>query len=275
MADRSTITGGAGAVPPPHAPREVTTPGSERATAEQIAKARANERSLAPLTFDSPALSDPLPAPPPRKAKAMPPPIVQFAGPVIVLTDQMSLNDQAKGAVDPPEAFAHAPAASASESPSRGVPRGVDDPGKQITGGFGDVGEAQYFPLDGSELREVVYGLLEQIHARLKDDLRFTMAATYPRVSAKVVVEIQGYGIADPILIPAVAPPHTTTPLAVAQERADDICFVVQAIHREMTEDGESVTPPDQARLNRKLPVPRKQSVPTPSGGRMVVDIRS
>lgn len=178
-------------------------------------------------------------------------------------------------------ALSHQPAASNTDSPSRGVPTPSADPGKQITGGFGDAGDAQYYPLDGSELRELVRGLMSVIDAQIENDLRFSMAITYPRVAAKVTVEITAYaaggdgGQYDPsFTIDKVMPPHEKTPLAVAKERADQICFVVIADKIEMRADGTSVAPPNQIRQELGLLVPRKQAISTPQG-RLLVDLPS
>jgi len=175
----------------------------------------------------------------------------------------------------------HQPAASATDSPSRGIPTSSADPGKQITGGFGDAGDAQYFPLDGSELRELVRGLMSVIDRQLDDDLRFSMAVTYPRVAAKVVIEIQAYaagdvgGKYDPSFeIVRVMVPHEKTPIAVARERADEIVFCVIADRTEMTPDGTSMSPPNAIRAELGLLIPRKQAIQTPQG-RLIVDLPS
>lgn len=176
-------------------------------------------------------------------------------------------------------ALTHQPAASATDSPSRGIPTPSADPGKQITGGFGDAGDAQYYPLDGSELRELVRGLMSVIDAQIENDLRFSMAITYPRVAAKVSIEVTAYaaggdgGQYDPsFTIDKVMPPHDKTPLDVARSRADQVCFVVIADRVEMRADGTSVSPPNQIRQELGLTVPRKQAIQTPQG-RLLVDL--
>lgn len=176
-------------------------------------------------------------------------------------------------------ALTHQPAASNTDSPSRGMPASIHDPGKQITGGFGDAGDAQYFPLDGSELRELVRGLMSVIDEQLTNDLRFSMAITYPRVSAKVIIEVEAYaaggdgGQYDPgFVIQRAIVPHDKTPLHVARERADQVCFVVIANRVEMSATGESISPPNQLRQELGLAVPRKQAVSTPTG-RVIVDL--
>lgn len=173
----------------------------------------------------------------------------------------------------------HQPAASNTDSPSRGLPTGIADPGKQITGGFGDAGDAQYFPLDGSELRELVRGLMSVIDEQLTHDLRFSMAITYPRVTARVIVEVEAYaaggdgGQYDPgFVIQRVIVPHDKTPIAIARARADQVCFVIMANRVEMNAAGESISPPNQLRQELGLAVPRKQAVSTPTG-RVIVDL--
>jgi len=171
-----------------------------------------------------------------------------------------------------PPILPHQRAGSNSDSPSRGVPAPIPDPGKKITGGFGDVGEAQYFALDGIETRRVVESLLAELQKRIVDDLRFSIAATYPRVNIRVAIEVSCFGNDSSFQIVK----HFTkekTPIDVARRHADECCFVIQAEHVEMTEDGESVTPPDKARVALGMAVPRKQAVQTPAG-RMIVDLK-
>lgn len=165
----------------------------------------------------------------------------------------------------------HQPAASDSDSPSRGMPKPVNDPGKQITGGFGDVGEAQYFPLDGLELKALVNHQLERLSNQLDHDLRFGIAAVYPRVNVRVVLEVDCYVTDQSFEIPKMMIPHERTPLEVAREMADHVVFCVLEEHVEMLPDGESVTPPNALRHELGLEVPAKRAVQTP-GGRMLVD---
>jgi len=184
---------------------------------------------------------------------------------------------RAARALQESRSLTHQPAASDTDSPSRGRPSAIADPGKQITGGFGDAGDAQYFPLDGSELRELVRGLMSVVSDQIEHDLRFSMAICYPRVTARVVVEIDAYatdgGQYDPSFqVVKVMPPHEKTPLAIARERADAVCFVVVADKVEMTAAGESISPPNAIRQELGLVVPRKQSVGTPHG-RLIVDL--
>lgn len=152
------------------------------------------------------------------------------------------------------------PAASNTDSPSRGIPRAIADPGKVITGGFGVQADAQYFPLDGSELLSLVYTLMDELAERLRNDLRFGMAICYPRVSARVQVVIEGYTVDQPITIERVMPSHEKTPIEIAAARADDICFIVKAQRREFDDQGQSETPPNAMRDQIGAVIPRKQA---------------
>lgn len=322
------ITGAIGVPPPPEAKREVTLPGSERASLEQIERARAArgsyEKELEPLVFKQ---TPPLPAAPtPPPNPAMPAKLIQphaaSRRPTVVssapapgqvtigATEQAGilLTDAVAGAqieefqavtivdgtavpvvsaVDPPivdpvvdpidelpPIEPHQKAGSNTDSPSRGVPHPSGDPGKDVTGGWGHAGEAQYYPLDGSELRVVVDSLLEKLKARILDDLRFTIAITYPRVRARVDITIEGYAEDQDLHIPQVAVPHESTPIDVAKQYGNEIVFVVSAMKEEMTDAGESVTPPNQMRAELGLEIPRKTFVSSPSG-RSLVDVRS
>lgn len=172
-----------------------------------------------------------------------------------------------------PPILPHQKAASDSDSPSRGLPTASADPGKTITGGFGDLGEAQYFPLTGLELRHLVDGLMSVINQRMIDDPRFSMAVTYPRVRARVTVQVDAHAVEQSFEIPKIMPPHEKTPLEIAKARADEVVFVVVAERIEMTEDGESISPPNAIRKELGLEVPRKRAIATPSGGRRFVDV--
>lgn len=341
--DKSEMSGSFGA-PPPGAPQETTTIGSERPTAGQIAEARANEVELKPFnpndgklmtieqqasflgktipeiigmraaagipTTDAvtPTPPNPAPSPPanppagvvldtrgkPITSSVMPvpprpvrsslrqvhkPPTVVLGEPIEQQAPPQTLAeaigqkvDEAQPVIPPPDPTKHLPAASNTDSPSRGIP--TITPEKRITGGFGDTGEAQYYPLDGSELRALVNALMDGIHARIEDDLRFNLAVTYPRCTARVVVEIEAYGQDQTMTVEKVMiPPHERTPMEVARLYGDQIVFCVVAERAEMTEDGQSLAPPNQTREELQLPIPRKTAVDTP-GGRMIVDVR-
>lgn len=359
--DPTRTPGAAGVAPPPGAPIEVTRPGSERPTAEQVAQARRNEQDLPvyapkPMSDEAAAaylgksvdeiqrmrgaqettgaavaastLVDPSGQPivssikpvdqtiaPKRRPLRVPgrpmvevsvesAPAIPVLPSVVDSPERQTILDNvteygkkiAETGEDPdlkprvdlaaaaaalherPDAAAsepYRPAASDTDSPSRGVPVAAAalPKSKQITGGFGDVGEAQYYPLDGLELGKVVDDLLQQLRTRIKDDLRFSIAATYPRVNARVEILVECFAADHGFQIKKVMRPHDKTAIDIARAHADECCFVVSAQHVEMTDAGESVTPPDAIRLELDLPVPRKQAVQTP-GGKMIVDVR-
>lgn len=170
------------------------------------------------------------------------------------------------------------PAWSNTDSPSRGQPRLPVDPGKAITGGFGDAAALQYFALDGTELRTLVEQLMDEVHARIQNDLRFNEALCYPQVSARVVVEISGFAndtafTIDRVL-PSAHPARATNPVEFARTVADEIVFVLVAERRETDDAGNSVTPPDQTRRELGLVGPRKQAVRLAGGNATWVDKR-
>jgi hypothetical protein len=164
------------------------------------------------------------------------------------------------------------PAESNSDSPARGVPRGTTDPGKQITGGFGDAAQAQYFPLDGTELRELVLSMMDRLAEQLQNDLRFSIAAVYPRVAVQLDLRVDGFVEDIGFGITKVLPPHEKTPLDVARSMADQGVFVVSVTRAEMSADGESLAPPNAIREELGLAVPHKRAIDVP-GGRMIVDV--
>jgi hypothetical protein len=95
--------------------------------------------------------------------------------------------------VTPPAPHApHQPAASDTDSPSKGQPTPITDPGKVITGGWGTPTGSQYFALNGDELRVLVEDLMTRLRTEMQADLRFSLALTYPQVRATVTVTIDG-----------------------------------------------------------------------------------
>jgi hypothetical protein len=320
--------------PPAHAPQQITVPGSERATAEQVAAARAHEVDAPvfapkPMTREQmramigkdpeqvnlgeaprkPTMAESIAAAAKKvasqtakvvtssfKGPDIPLPVKRIGDePTIVLTDDplhgipeaiMSVPgpednwaQPRTGPLEPalPPPLPHQPAASNTDSPSRGIPTPIADEGKKITGGFGLPGEgieAEYFPLTGIEVLEVARKLRDELFARLDDDLRFSIACTYPRAHVRLVLEVDAYGTEKTMEIPKVAPPHHGTPLEIARQYGDQIVFVVIAERQEMTPEGQSVTPPNRMRQEAGLEIPRKQAVDTPSG-RQFVDVKS
>ncbi len=168
---------------------------------------------------------------------------------------------------------ARMPAASNSESPSRGmpatiVPQMAGDKWDGIAkGGFSDVGDAEYFPLDGSELIPLVKDLAKKLTDQVVNDLRFSIARTYPRLRMRLVLEVEGaeedrdqdFQI-EKIFVPKGGHPGGTA-LQIARQRADQIVFVVTEVKQEFDEAGQSETPPDQIRAELGLPIPHKQQL--------------
>lgn len=171
------------------------------------------------------------------------------------------------------------PASSAGDTPSRGLPMPVADPGKQIAGGFGAAMDHQYYPLDGSELRELVRGQMSVIDAQMENDMRFSMALTYPRVRTRVTVEVIAWIEDDPkfdqsFTIEKVRAVEKT-PVEVARQRADECVFVLMNDRREIGADGTTTeNAPNQTRRDLALPIPMKQAIETPQG-RLIVDLPS
>lgn len=260
---KSKQTEGSFGAPPPGAPHEVAQPISAEAERAMLAAARANEKELAPF--------NPQPFNPP------PIPLSPSVTPVIEMSDtteellpsppgSLILHDEPVGAPPPQKR----PAESDTDSPSRGIPRQILDPGKQITGGFGNLGEQQYFPMDGSELKVLVQKLLQDVRDRIENDLRFSIALTYPRVSARVIVEIDGYNMDKGFTVERIGADERTA-IEVAKANADKVCFVVQEFRREFDEQNEPENPPDRMRDELGLDKPRKQYIQS-GAARILVD---
>jgi hypothetical protein len=266
---------GALGAPPAHAPIESSQPvqadaGSivvfDRATGQPTGevvrpedRARANERELLPLTYGKTA---------------------DGAAP------QSNVPGKEIGKVDPfYEAVAKRnaerakdtmPAASDSDSPSRGLPGTAPIPAARkrpplaTEGGFGMGGDVAYFPMDGNEVRELVNGLMDQLHERMKNDLRFSLAICYPRIAVKLqlIVEAEAEVGGTGFNVEYVAA-HDKTPLEVAKECCDSVVFVLKEQRREFDEAGNVETPPDAIRIELGLDVPRKQMVQTGAGKMM------
>lgn len=248
-------------VAPPNAPHETTQPLQPGTLSEQIALARANERELKPLAPSAPLQTEA---------------VLAFMGnvhPDSPNPNQTAVLTEIQEVVDPPRVNPM-PAASDTDSPSRGIPRPIADPGKRITGGFGDTGEAQYYALDGSELLELVRHLMDELNQRIENDLRFHMAITYPRVSARVLIEVEGYASqGDFSIVKHLLPggKHDKTPVEIARQHADEVCFVVSAQRQEFNAAGEPENPPDRIRDELGLEKPRKQMIQA-GASRIMVD---
>ena len=298
-------TGAIGSVPPPDAPIESAAPLRPETIAHLQARASENEVELKPFAPPQRVMTRPQmvaligeeavkaaelrgdllasnPAPVAPKPPVPPPPAPSTASLIAdVFGDpQADLSAEADhggyGSVPAltPEDRQRMPAASEGDTPSKGLlPTLVPPKGdKEISGGFMETGDAQYFPMSGDELRELVIALCDNILKQVDNDLRFSLALTYPRVRARVVVEIEGAAddnnagfVIERIHVPKLGDPGST-PGDIARQRADTVVFVVKAERQEVTDAGESDTPPDQFRAELGLPIPRKAIVT--SGGR-------
>lgn len=249
-----------GVPPPADAPREVSQPLSPAALSEMQSRARQNERELAPLR---PVGGAPIDAPGASGEVLAPLPVQPAPGYVQTV---------------PKTEY---PAASNSESPTRGLPGTAPIPAARstvpigISGGFGSAGDAEYFPLDGREALTLAMQLFDELSARLQNDLRFSMAVTYPRLSMKLQLVIEGEADDQAFTIEKVLPPHgkwDRTPIEVAKQNGDSVVFVVTALRREFDEEGNVQTPADGMRDELGLRKPRKHSVG--SGiGKSIVDV--
>jgi hypothetical protein len=271
-------TGALGA-PPPGAPVESSQPlqpdaGSivvfdretGRPTGEIVdpaARAAANERELQPLTYGKvePSAVAPESNVPGKRIGGLDP----------FYQQQKQMRDEA--------ASAASPAASNSDSPSRGLPTTVPVPASrkraplQSTGGFGSAGDAQYFPLTGDEARTLAQELMDRLNDRLKNDLRFSMAICYPRVSLKLqlIVEAEAGGEGNGFVIEYVTA-HDKTPLEVAKEYGDSVVFVLREQRREFDDAGNVETPADAIRDELGILKPKKQLVQM-GGGKQFADV--
>ncbi len=181
------------ASPPAGAPHEVTTPTSISQSEIEQAHARAEERAnqradggpQAGSSEGAPrreALGSPLPQQP-----------IQILGKAPARSSE-SPDDTASPLDELTDAFkATHPAASTSDSPSRGVPTPSGDPGKQITGGWGPTGSgSEYFALNGVELKAIVVVLATRLKESLDGDLRFGLSVVYPQVKVSLRLTVDG-----------------------------------------------------------------------------------
>lgn len=277
-----SIKGTFGAAPV-GAPHEVAQPLTDATLSAQLEQARRNERELAPFN-PTPAMAINA-----RNAErgTMDGSIVGAAAagaeepfrgdePETRESSSQNLNAAAKALSEARRAResgeAHQPAASNTDSPSRGIPRDIADPGKVITGGFGPQGEAQYYAINGYELQEIVRSLLDQLADRITNDLRFSMALTYPRLTARLKLEIEGWATDAGFVVEHVKTPEKQTPVEFAGQFGDQVVFVLTETKREFDDQGQPENPPDRMREELGMPIPRKQMVQA-GGQRLMVDI--
>lgn len=305
------VEGAVGVAPPADAPQESAQPITPDAEATMRARAAANERQLAPFkpaTSAAPKPATPAAAPVSRTLRrANRPAVPTTTGIILTDTDYPSLaaptaedvTVTGQGAIDqiedvpptdptidalPPltdDDRARMPAASMTDTPARGAPKvlpGQQPLDKQITGGFSDALDAQYFPLDGTELCQLVLGLFDQLATQIPNDLRFSMALTYPRVRVRVRVEVEGHAEDSDagFVIEKVSQPKEGqkggTVLEIARSRATEMVFVVQALRQEFDAEGQSDTPPDALRDELQLTKPQKQLLTDGNGRQTIVD---
>lgn len=236
--------GRGGVEAPADAPREVSQPLTDDYYAQAQARARTNERQLEPLRVPT----GPGPGPDPGLGGA--PGEVKAPAPV--------------QAADP--AY---PAGSNSDGPSRGIPGTAPRVARgraplPVVGGFGE-GPAEYYPLDGREVKALVESLMDEVHAQMQNDLRFHLAVTYPRVRATVTVRIEGEADDAGVTIEKVKA-HDRTAREVAEAHGDSVVFVITRARQEFDAAGEVDAPPDAMREALGLPVPHKRRVPGPAG---------
>jgi hypothetical protein len=249
-----------------------------------------NDLSAVPVSAAAPAgddairsASDALTASQAIEEAPVPTPAVQYVGDVNrppVPADPIDLRTALPAATQ-----SHAPAASDTDSPSRGVPRpnvANQRPGKEITGGFADQAAMQYFALDGRELGILVQDMLVELHQRIDNDLRFTEAIVYPRVAVKCSVEVSGFGMDNSFTVDKIVkdaglaagdPLARQTPIELARQVADEVVFVLVAAKSETDANGEPLDPPDKIRIELNLKRPRKQVVIGVNGTRQMVDV--
>lgn len=250
---RAHSTGGAPPATPP--PPPVTAAGALSPTAQTHTGVRVVQRRTRPM---------------PSTALPVEEDVMPTADDTVQLAEHLDADDVPLAPIQP-----HQKAASDTDSPSRGIPQPITDPGKIITGGFGELTDGQYHPLNGTELKALVEAMLDDVHQRIQDDLRFSMALTYPRVRARVSIVVEGIAAADGFAIDKVIPEPGagrpgSTPLAVAATLGDQIVFVVTSRREEFNAAGESISPPNALREELGIEVPRKQRVETPTGYALV-----
>jgi hypothetical protein len=275
--DKLEVTGGIGIAPPPGAdmtPSQPLQPDAgtiidlEGVAQRPIDKARENERELAPLK----------PAGAPGSAGA-----VQAANGSVQTPREVVAAGPApsqRGANRPPDASR--PAASAEEDPveagpSRGMPgtaysshRNPKLQRLEVGAGFGGPGE--YFALDGTEVAETIRQMLGELDQHLNTDLRFSVAAAYPRYSITLTARVEaeaGDQSFDITLIRG----KEKEPEEVAMQHCDKVVFVVMRQRREFDDVGEVETPPDALREELGLVVPGRRVVSTGKFGPLMADL--
>lgn len=230
--------GRANVAAPADAPREVSQPVSAEWEAQAAERAARNARQLAPLV---------VPTGPPT---------------VPLVPAELGVVQAPKAVQAAPGSEPYYPAGSEGESPTRGIPGRGSMAGRSraplpVVGGFGE-GPAEYYPLDGREVRILVEKLLEEVRAQIQNDLRFHLAVTYPRLTATVTVRVEGEADDAGVTVEK-RMAHERTARDVAEAHADSVVFVIRRQRREVDEAGESETPPDALRDELGMARPAKR----------------
>ena len=249
-------TGGAGMAPPPGAPTTVTRELSPQLIQEQLARARANEKELAP--FNPPATQ------PVKQSAPVQAPAADFFGDAPAAAPPA----QVVGPAAPVSPFQANP--SDPESPARGRPTPPSDPGKAIIGGFGDPATF-YVPLDGREVRDLVLLKMDDLIKAMENDLRFSLHLTYPRAKVTVTVTVEGHADPQHDIRLEKTIEAGKMPVEVARGLADEVVFVLVAGH---VEDGESVTAPNAVRQQIGAEIPAKQRMQVGASAQIVDVLR-
>ncbi len=252
------VSGLAGAEPPAGAPREVSQPLTGEYLSSAKAKARVNERELAPLRVPGPvegnaasqgSVGEPVAA----VHEVVAPGGVQAAGGGASLSRGYQTASSRRqphvgnGSDDP-----------VTSGPTRGIPT-PQPVGKEITGGFGvggGMGAGQYFALNGLEVQEAIAALQGHLAKQVREDLRFSIALTYPRVSLKLKLEVVTYPVDHSFDLE-----HKHEFEGATEEEAASMAereaFTIEA----SVSDSED-SPPNLIREELDLEIPQRQLVP-------------
>ena len=309
------IEGRGGVAPPPGADLSPSQPlradagtiiDTDGVAHRPIDKALANERALAPLTY-----RDSIATAAAELAGTAVPGVVQAPAPVtaaVVAAPPVVLAPTAGPRVPDPTQ----PAASNSDSPSRGMPGTAYSPHRAkdplaVEGGFG-IGSGEYFALDGQEMKVCLQQLLDEVLSQAENDARVVglSGATGATLALRAIlladtedqtVTLENAGAnPDGDLVAAI----TTLCDAFHRDLQTDlrmglawtypsygviltltVCayaghegFTIQKHRREFDETGEPETPPDALREELGLPIPGRQVVIQGNLGPMSSDVR-
>lgn len=287
--------GRVGIAPPPGADTTPSQPltadagtiiGADGLAYRPIDKARANERELAPLTY-----RDPVAQAAAELAGTATPGVIAAPAPV-----KAAVVAAAPRPADPTQ-----PAASNTDSPSRGIPGTAYSPHRSkdpmaVEGGFG-AGSGEYFALDGTELRTCAELLMEELLDQIQNDTTivaltgdtaatlhliltvpdrpesgepgFTMELTganpdgdLPQAIETLLDELDASLTSDLRFGLAASYPQYAVELALTvKAHPADPGFVLKKHRREQDEHEMIETPPDALREELGLPIPGKQTV--------------